>query len=79
MKPEVGDMVKVWYEDKMKYFEGKIEECLGGHDYQITWSDNRAKKHEVVTLEPEHFTNDGDDKERWSIVACQSHLNNIDF
>ena len=68
-KPDVGEMVRVWYEDKMKYFEGKIEEALDGNDYQIAWIDNRAKKNEVVTLEPEHHTNDEIDKERWNIIG----------
>jgi len=70
--PEIGDVVRVWYDDKKKYFEGTIEVSLGGNDYQITWNDNRAKKNEVVTLEPDHFTRNENDKERWIILSYSS-------
>lgn len=65
-----GARVNVWFDCSRKYFSGTIKRVLNSEKYKcmMDWDDGRAKKEEVVFLEPEHNTTDSSDSDRWNFL-----------
>jgi hypothetical protein len=69
-KLENGSRVSVWFESRRKYFRGIIKRILNleKSKCEMEWDDGRAKKNEIVILDPEHNTLDSSDSDRWNFL-----------
>jgi hypothetical protein len=66
-KDMLNNRVNVWFNDKNKYFRGRIIKELGGNKYEVLYDDKREGIEEVV-LKRDNMTREKSNSERWNII-----------
>jgi hypothetical protein len=61
----VGNKVKVWFNDKSKYYEGHVVKKKDNDLFEVKWGNN---KREEVKLSPKDETRDEKNEDRWSVI-----------
>jgi hypothetical protein len=63
----INNRVNVWFNDKNKYFRGRIIKDIGDDKYQVLYEDKREGVEEVE-LKMINMTRERNNTERWNII-----------
>lgn len=64
----INSRIRVWFEDREKYFLGTISEVHDDEHYSIVW-DAKTEQSSRLELRAVNNTKDLTNSERWSVIA----------